>query len=209
MDANVNTSAATFEPVPDSVFHLAFERVFAHRGAGENDARVDLKIVQSPVGSLMLSATRSALHGLEFVDTTSLESRLRSLRRRSGASVGLEPSELLERTHRQLDEYFSGRRTSFDVPLSYEGTDFQQKVWSALLKIGYGRTWSYLELAESIGDRSATRAVGMANGANPLAIVIPCHRVVNANGALGGYGGGLWRKRVLLDLEKGQAQLPL
>ena len=94
------------------------------------------------------------------------------------------------------------------MPLLYPGTSFQQQVWLALLQIGYGQTWSYLDLARRIGDLNATRAVGMANGANPIAIVIPCHRVVNANGELGGYGGGLWRKRILLDLERGQGRLP-
>ena len=109
----------------------------------------------------------------------------------------------------QLSDYFAGRRRDFDLPLKYPGTPFQERVWSTLLTIPYGETWSYLQLARVIGDTKATRAVGTANGMNRIAIVIPCHRVINANGELGGYGGGLWRKRILLDLERGQGQLTI
>jgi O-6-methylguanine DNA methyltransferase len=115
----------------------------------------------------------------------------------------------LEALRMQLQEYFAGQRQRFDLPLSYRGTVFQEKVWSTLLMIGYGETWSYRQLAERIGDPAASRAVGTANGMNRIAIVIPCHRVINANGELGGYGGGLWRKRILLDLEKGQSRMAI
>lgn len=204
----MNTRAASFDPLSDELFRDAFDRVFeSPSGASMPDAKLSVSIVPSPVGTLLLTATDTALCGLKFIDAANLETRLRSLRKRTGASIRLAPNQVLDQTRRQLEEYFAGRRTTFDIPLSYsEGSVFQQKVWSTLLRIDYGRTWSYLELARSIGDPSATRAVGMANGANPLANVIPCHRVVNADGALGGYGGGLSRKRILLDLEKGQAQ---
>lgn len=204
----MNTTAARFEPVSTDAFRAAFERVFAQAPASADErAPLRVDILQSPVGTLMLMATPSALCGLEFIDMDSVESRLHSVRRRIPGAVELGPNDIVERTNRQLNEYFAGRRTGFDLPVSYSGTAFQEKVWSALLKIDYGKTWSYLDLALSVGDRGATRAVGLANGANPVAIVIPCHRVVNANGELGGYGGGLWRKRILLDLEKGQTQL--
>ncbi|HYM67200.1 MAG TPA: methylated-DNA--[protein]-cysteine S-methyltransferase, partial [Patescibacteria group bacterium] len=101
----------------------------------------------------------------------------------------------------QLGEYFAGRRTDFDVPLEMEGTPFQLRVWEALREIGYGETISYGELARRIGNPSASRAVGMANGCNPIAVIVPCHRVIGANGTLTGYGGGVERKRLLLDLE--------
>ena len=103
----------------------------------------------------------------------------------------------------QLTEYFEGRRRAFDLPLAPDGTPFQLRVWNALLDIPYGETISYGELAARIGDRSASRAVGLANGSNPLPIVIPCHRVIGSNGKLTGYGGGLAVKQQLLSLERG------
>jgi methylated-DNA-[protein]-cysteine S-methyltransferase len=101
----------------------------------------------------------------------------------------------------QLDAYFAGERTTFDLPLAPVGSEFQQRVWAALQEIPYGQTESYGEVAERIGSLGAARAVGLANGKNPIGIFIPCHRVVGANGSLTGYGGGLDRKRQLLDLE--------
>ena len=102
---------------------------------------------------------------------------------------------------RQLADYFAGQLTEFDLPLAPAGTDFQRRVWAALQTIPYGQTWSYAQLAEKIGNASAVRAVGLANGKNPIAVVIPCHRVIGADGSLTGYGGGLDRKRFLIDLE--------
>jgi O-6-methylguanine DNA methyltransferase len=113
----------------------------------------------------------------------------------------------LDALRTQLEEYFAGHRTGFDLPLVIRGTPFQEQVWRALLDIPSGETWSYRDVAQRIGHAGATRAVGTANGMNRIAIVIPCHRVVNADGRLGGYGGGLWRKQFLLDLERGQGRL--
>lgn len=104
---------------------------------------------------------------------------------------------------RQLEEYFCGRRKVFDLPLKLDGTPFQKSVWKALIKIPYGKTASYLDIAESIGNKNACRAVGMANNRNKIAIVIPCHRVIGKNGSLTGYAGGLDVKERLLELEKG------
>ena len=102
---------------------------------------------------------------------------------------------------RQLADYFAGQLTEFDLPLAPAGTPFQRRVWAALQTIPYGQTWSYAQLAEKIGQATAVRAVGLANGRNPIALVIPCHRVIGSDGSLTGYGGGLDRKRFLLDLE--------
>jgi methylated-DNA-[protein]-cysteine S-methyltransferase len=102
---------------------------------------------------------------------------------------------------RQLAAYFAGQLTEFDLPLAPAGTEFQRRVWAALQTIPYGQTWSYAQLAEKIGRASAVRAVGLANGKNPISVVIPCHRVIGSDGSLTGYGGGLDRKRFLLDLE--------
>jgi methylated-DNA-[protein]-cysteine S-methyltransferase len=102
---------------------------------------------------------------------------------------------------KQLREYFDGKRRDFEIPLDVEGTEFQTKVWAALRKIPFGRTASYADIARKIGKPKAMRAVGMANGRNPVSIVVPCHRVIGADGSLTGYGGGLDRKKILLDLE--------
>jgi AraC family transcriptional regulator of adaptative response/methylated-DNA-[protein]-cysteine methyltransferase len=163
----------------------------------------------SPVGPLILGATRDAVCRLEFADEDRLEARLAALRERYAATLDKDDSVLLQRLRAQLAEYFAGARKRFDAPLAYAGSGFQRQVWAALCDIPYGETWSYLDVARRLGDPLATRAVGAANGMNPIAIVIPCHRVVNADGKLGGYGGGLWRKRILLDLELGQGTLSL
>ena len=109
--------------------------------------------------------------------------------------------EILEKCKEQLENYFSGKAMVFDLPLSPEGTEFQQKVWNELLKIPYGETITYLELAVRLGDAKAVRAVGTANGRNPIAILIPCHRVIGAGNKLTGYAGGIWRKQWLLEHE--------
>ncbi|HVX65962.1 MAG TPA: methylated-DNA--[protein]-cysteine S-methyltransferase [Bryobacteraceae bacterium] len=121
----------------------------------------------------------------------------------SGAALAPPGHELLEAAVRQFEEYFARQRRRFDLPLSPRGTEFQVRVWNALLEIPYGETRSYGELALKLGLGGAARAVGAANGANPIAIVVPCHRVIGAGGRLCGYGGGLDRKKFLLDLESG------
>jgi O-6-methylguanine DNA methyltransferase len=136
-----------------------------------------------------------------------LEAQLQILKRRFDTPLMPGTHRLLQKLRAQLTEYFAGRRREFDLPLDYRGSPFQEKVWRALLAIPYGETWSYRQLAGRIGDANASRAVGTANGRNRIAIVIPCHRVVNASGELGGYGGGVWRKKFLLDLERGQPAL--
>ncbi len=112
-------------------------------------------------------------------------------------------TELIEKTAKQLEEYFCGKRREFDVPLSVFGTDFQKSVWNALMRIPYGKTCSYKDIAVMVGNPNASRAVGMANNRNKIIIIIPCHRVIGADGALVGYGGGLDIKKKLLDIEKG------
>src|SRR4051794_31263728 len=150
----------------------------------------------TPIGDLLLTAdddgALTALH----------------LPNRHGDTSGLQrDDEHLGPARAQLTEYFAGERTAFDLPLRPIGAPFQLRVWEALLEIPYGETTSYGELARRIGAPGAARAVGAANGANPLAIVVPCHRVIGASGALTGYGGGLECKRALLDLEAGRAAL--
>lgn len=145
-------------------------------------------IYHSPVGDLRLDYEDGTVTGLSCA---------------AGPVPGCAPDALTELVFRQLDEYFAGTRRTFDFPYRLHGTPFQQAVWAALREIPYGQTRSYRDIAEAIGHPKAFRAVGMANHANPLFIVIPCHRVIGADGALTGYGGGLEMKRALLALEAG------
>jgi len=152
----------------------------------------------TPVGSLLLTANDTAITGIYF---PTLDRKPKS---RAGwvADDGKRPaSALLARARQQLSEYFAGSRTTFDLPLEPGGTAFQQSVWDALRTIPYGTTMSYGAIARRLGDARATRAVGAANGQNPIPIVVPCHRVVGARGELTGFGGGLDRKRWLLEHE--------
>jgi len=184
-------------------FRDAFARTFA--GAPARPAAGDIVVgwVESPVGSLLLAATDAAICLLEFTDRRKLAAQIETLRRRfrRGLSPGDNPHLTLLRS--ELRDYFAGRLHQFTVPIVAPGTPFQERVWAALLRIPYGHTLSYEELARSVGAPGAQRAVGTANGANRIAIVIPCHRVINKNGRLGGYGGLLWRKEALLQLEQG------
>ncbi|MDH5823870.1 methylated-DNA--[protein]-cysteine S-methyltransferase [Luteimonas sp. RD2P54] len=149
--------------------------------------------IDSPVGPLLLAASDGGLHAIEF------HAARHPVRRRVDWREGRHP--LLDEASRQLREYFDGRRRAFDVPLAPQGTAFQRQVWFALAGIPYGATLSYAQLAARLGRPSATRAVGAANGRNPLPIVLPCHRVIGADGSLTGFGGGLPTKHYLLRLE--------
>ena len=157
------------------------------------------RTIDSPIGLLTLAGRDSVLTSLRMVDQTYEPNR-----------VGWSPDpgafgELVE----QLNAYFAGELTDFDVEFDLTGTEFQRRVWKALLTIPYGETRSYGEIAVQIGAAGSARAVGWANGHNPIAIVVPCHRVIGANGSLTGYGGGLNRKRTLLELEKQRASANL
>ena len=146
---------------------------------------------QSPIGCLKLTANDKALKSLDFINQTACEYESKTT-----------SNVVIQQTCNQLDEYFAGQRKVFELPLSLEGTPFQQKVWEALQQIPYGETISYAQLAQRIDNPKACRAVGSANGKNPVAIIIPCHRVINAGGKLGGYSYGLDIKKRLLDLEQ-------
>jgi O-6-methylguanine DNA methyltransferase len=158
---------------------------------GPADNSIVLKSIPSPLGKLVAGATSEGICLLEFGDGKSPANG-------HGTASALKH---LKRLERELTAYFAGELREFTVPLAFDGTPFQVRVWKALLKIPYGKTCSYEDVARRVGDKKAVRAVGTANGRNHIAIVIPCHRVVNKSGALGGYGGGLKRKQFLLDLE--------
>ena len=148
---------------------------------------------ESPIGRLLLTSDGSALTGLYMEPSRKSQSTEGWVQ-----DVGVAP---LAETVRQLTEYFAGTRRAFDLPLRLQGTPFQQRVWRELTAIPYGGTWSYGELAKRIDKPSASRAVGLANGRNPISILVPCHRVIGADGSLTGYGGGLERKSWLLAHE--------
>lgn len=170
--------------------------------------------IESPVGPLFLGGSAVGIHRLVFLEPD--ESTLRTVYTLAGSVAALErdAGEVARRDEdaaapavAQLREYFEGSRTEFDLPLAPRGTAFQLQVWDALTRIPAGETRSYGQVAAEVGMPSASRAVGMANGRNPIAIVVPCHRVVGADGTLTGYGGGLDRKRWLLEHEV--SSLPL
>lgn len=186
-----------------SGFREAFARVFGDSpGRSRGQACVYLSWVRSPLGPLVTGATDDGVCLLEFADPARLNAQVASLRRRLRAPVVPGSHALLERLREELEGYFAGKLRRFTVPLTYPGTPFQERVWKQLLAIPYGETRSYSDVAAAVGKPDAIRAVGTANGRNPIAIVIPCHRVVNKGGGLGGYGGGLRRKQYLLDLER-------
>jgi methylated-DNA-[protein]-cysteine S-methyltransferase len=149
--------------------------------------------LQSPIGRLMLTSDGAALTGLYMEPSRKTQST-------DGWSEDAAAPPLAAAL-RQLTEYFAGTRREFDLPLRLRGTEFQKRVWQELTEIPYGQTWSYGELAKRINNPSASRAVGLANGRNPISILVPCHRVIGADGSLTGYGGGLERKRWLLAHE--------
>jgi methylated-DNA-[protein]-cysteine S-methyltransferase len=150
-------------------------------------------IVDSPIGPLTLMACDGILAGVHMHEQR---------HRPAPSAFGRREDALFTEATRQLEEYFAGRRTVFDVPRTMVGTPFQRLVWDALCDIPYGETVSYGQLADRIGQPTASRAVGLANGRNPISIIVPCHRVIGANGSLTGYGGGLARKQHLLAFEQ-------
>jgi methylated-DNA-[protein]-cysteine S-methyltransferase len=149
--------------------------------------------LDSPLGLLLLAGDGERLHLLHMQEGRR-PLKIHARWRRSESALGAVSS--------QLREYFARERSSFDLALAFEGSSFEQRVWSALLEIPYGETTTYGEIARRIGDPGAARAVGAANARNPIAVIVPCHRVIGADGTLVGYGGGLERKRLLLELER-------
>ena len=158
------------------------------------------KRMASPVGTLTLVASDAGLVAILWEDDKPGRVRLPAL-------VEEPDNTTLRETESQLDDYFAGRRTRFEVPLDFQGTDFQKSVWNALLQIPFGETRNYAQIADAIGNPTAVRAVGAANGRNPISIIAPCHRVIGSNGALTGFAGGLDAKRLLLALEAPQKAL--
>ena len=175
-------------------------------GRGSSDGIV-ASWIESPIGPLVAGATAQGVCLLEFTERRMLEAQFTTLRRKFRCAIVPGSNAHLARLEMELAEYFRGQRHRFTVALDFPGTEFQRRVWEELLRIPYGATTTYKDLARTLGAPRAFRAVGHANGLNRVAIVIPCHRVVGHDGKLGGYGGGLWRKQRLLELESGQGRL--
>ena len=168
--------------------------------ANEGNASKYYATIKSPVGELMLVADDTALTGVYFAGRDHVPAAGKGWTRDAQHPV-------LRETAQQLQEYLSGKRTNFQIPLRLAGTEFQEKIWQQIARIPYGETISYAELAKRAGAPQAIRAAGTTTGRNPVSIIVPCHRVVGKNGGLGGFGGGLERKRFLLALEKADADL--
>jgi len=190
-----------------SGFWEAFKQLF---GTPPRDAK-NVKFLQAnwyetPLGAMVAMGDADGIHLLEFVDRRGLENEIVRLRKRVGCVIVPGGNACLEKLGGELKGYFDGTQIGFSVPLVVGGTAFERSVWKQLRSIPPGETWSYARLARGVGKPTATRAVGRANGKNCLALVIPCHRVIGADGALSGYGGGVWRKRWLIEHERQMMQ---
>lgn len=148
--------------------------------------KINITYYDSPIGFIEMSATENGLCGLYFVNEK---------------STLINNTKILKKGIKQLDEYFKGKRNKFNLPIDMQGTDFQKKIWMQLLKIPFGVTKSYLDIAKALGNYNLLRAVGNANSKNKISIIIPCHRVIGSDGSLTGFAGGLWRKQWLINHE--------
>jgi AraC family transcriptional regulator, regulatory protein of adaptative response / methylated-DNA-[protein]-cysteine methyltransferase len=197
-------TSAAFDSGYESLsgFSDSFKKIIGTSPKKSNNIQpVIITRILTPLGPMLAGATEKGICLLEFVDRRMLETQLARIRKYFKAELipGTNPHFI--ELSKQISEYFSGKRIKFDLPLVMNGTAFQEKVWMALLNIPYGETRSYKDQAEYIKSPKAIRAVAKANGDNRISIIIPCHRVIGSNGELVGYGGGLWRKKYLLNLE--------
>ncbi len=196
-----------------SAFRAAFTKTFG-RTPGQARATSDVggclleARYETPLGAMVALADERGLRLLEFTDRRGLPREVENLRRRLRATVVPGTTAHLAAIGRELAEYFAGRRKKFSVPLAPVGSDFQLRVWDQLCAIPSGETRSYADIAAAVGSPRAVRAIGRTNGSNMLCLVIPCHRVIRSDGALCGYGGGVWRKRWLIDHERNMASAP-
>jgi len=199
-----NVAEAAFDSGYDSLSGFGYTfKVLTGKSPKNNQHKqiIYLSKTNTPLGPMFIGATEHGLCLLEFSDRRMLETEFRDLQQKLDAIVLHGENEITKQTRRELSEYFDGKRTQFEIPIDAPGTDFQKEVWSVLQSIPYAGTRSYQKQAEILGKPKAVRAVANANGYNRIAIVIPCHRVIGKDGSLTGYGGGLERKKWLLDHE--------
>jgi AraC family transcriptional regulator of adaptative response/methylated-DNA-[protein]-cysteine methyltransferase len=201
--ASVGDAAAAARFESESGFREAFARALGHAPSRlpASARSVRLARLATVLGDVLIGACDEGVCLLEFLDRDTLPGQLAALRKALGPALSLGDHPLLARATTQLQSYFAGEQREFDLPLLAPGTDFEQRVWAELRRIPYGRTLSYAQLATQIGRPTATRAVAGANSRNRIAVIIPCHRVIAADGGLGGYAGSVWRKERLLELE--------
>lgn len=192
----------------DSGFRDAFEKVLgAPPARAEGLSAMLASWIETPLGPMLAAANDEGLCLLEFVDRRMLPTQVERLRKLFACAVVPGANGFIQQIEEELAAYFRAELREFRTPLVLRGSEFQEKVWRRLLEIPYGETQSYGRMAKDLGSPEAQRAVGKANGDNRLAIVVPCHRVIKSDGTLCGYGGGLWRKQRLLDLEQGVGTL--
>ena len=192
-----------------AAFRTAFARLLGVApSAFGKDALLKADWIDTPLGAMIAVCDKSSLHLLEFADRKALPTELRKLQKLAHDDIGLGRTEITDQIEAELSSFFAIKNEAFKTKLALHGSVFTRDVWHALRNIPAGETRSYGELARIIGKPAAVRAVARANGANQIAIVIPCHRVIGADGSLTGYGGGLWRKQKLIDLEHKFANLP-
>lgn len=210
MDQNANTYQPSLlaEPPlqiwPDSAqdFQAGFAALFGHPPIEPGgQAELIAGFLSGPLGGMVAVTDHDRLHLLEFAGRRALRTEMRRLSAMVRGRIGIGRTAVTDLLERALSDYFTGKCADFTVPLAMHGTPFQRQVWQALLDIPAGRVCSYGDIASRIGRPTATRAVARANGANQIAVLIPCHRVIGADGSLTGYGGGLWRKQELLRIE--------
>ena len=186
-----------------SGFNESFKSIFGVSPKNSKDQKIiDLKRIETPIGTMYAAAIKEGICMLEFTDRKMLETEFKDLAKSLNATIVQGANPHFKTLETELSEYFEGNRLEFTVPLSPVGTAFQKSVWEVLMKIPYGETWNYKKQSEVLGDVKKVRAVANANGMNKISILIPCHRVIGSNGTLTGYGGGIWRKQKLLELEK-------
>lgn len=188
-----------------SGFGDSFKAVFGvSPKAGKAQGVIDITRLETPIGTMFAAAVPEGICLLEYTDRKMLPTELKALAKHYNATILQGDNPHFAKLKKQLEEYFGGSRKVFDVPLAMPGTAFQQAVWNELLTIPYGSTRSYADQAIALQKPTAVRAVANANGMNRISILVPCHRIIGSDGSLTGYGGGLWRKQWLLDLERGQ-----
>lgn len=186
-----------------SGFNETFKNIFGvSPRQSKTEKIIDLKRVETPLGTMIACADEYGICLLEFSDRKALPTELKEIAKHFNANILQGENPLFNTLELELAEYFAGQRQDFTVPLSPVGTEFQKKVWEVLRQIPYGTTRSYQQQANILGNPKSVRAVANANGLNKISIIIPCHRVIGTNGTLTGYGGGIWRKQKLLELEK-------
>lgn len=205
LNSGENVTAAAFDSGYESLsgFNDSFKNIFGVSPKNSKSEKVvDLKRIETPLGTMIACADENGICMLEFSDRKALPTELKEISKHFNANIIQGENPHFKILEQELGEYFAGKRQIFTVPLSLVGTAFQKKVWEVLRGIPYGTTRSYQQQANILGNPKAVRAVANANGLNKISIIIPCHRVIGTNGTLTGYGGGIWRKQKLLELEQ-------